>query len=120
MHLNGDPLYLGIKERRDVLISCFGGILKEQENDQIIMVGDFNDDIKTMQNPFKISYFGNVRDLYLNTTQLNTCCNLNGPIGGNHYDHILDSKAAPLNIKIPNYNKPASDHAPVLAELIEN
>jgi endonuclease/exonuclease/phosphatase family metal-dependent hydrolase len=42
----------------------------------------------------------------------------NGHMGQKHADHILDSKQAPLTIKRLNWTKPASDHAPIYAELM--
>lgn len=90
-------------------------------NHRIIMVGDFNYNIKAEKNPFPIQFNGIVRYLHINPTNLNTCCNTGNLFAkrNHHADNILDSKGPPIMIKIAKEIPPASDHAPVFAELLK-
>lgn len=108
---------------------------------RIIMAGDFNEDIKKLPQPIVITFEGITRLLHLNYEQnLKTCCTHPVDFTGNLWqeaDNILDSKAAPITLRIPVLTNtalinptlinpalinpalinPASDHAPVYAEL---
>lgn len=76
---------------------------------RIIIGGDFNFDIKTIENPLKI----NDSIFYYHPKHILTCCVRRYK----HYDHVIDTKAHPLDIIIPNVDYMASDHKPILVTL---
>jgi endonuclease/exonuclease/phosphatase family metal-dependent hydrolase len=77
-----------------------------------IISGDFNYDIKQFGNDRHYFTLDNTT-FYYNKKHILTCC-INR---SQHNDHIIDSLAIPLDIKIPKVNYMASDHKPILVEL---
>jgi endonuclease/exonuclease/phosphatase family metal-dependent hydrolase len=78
---------------------------------RIVIGGDFNNDIK------KISRNGILKIAHLqfhhNPKHVRTCC-----IHRNtHFDHVIDTQQAPLDIIIPNVHHMASDHKPILVKI---
>ena len=78
---------------------------------RIIIGGDFNYDIKKLGNDSKMLLDGT--SFYYHPKNLLTCC-INRRVQN---DHIIDTKAPLLDIKIPRVAHMASDHKPILATL---
>jgi len=123
-HTNLASMQTGINNTITKILNTYTGPNINQifQNYRIIIAGDFNDDVKAMSNPFNITFNGIVRPLHLNPHYLDTCCILGNlktdDMWHQHADNILDSRGQPSNIRIPSWTKPASDHAPVYAELL--
>ncbi len=76
------------------------------KNYRIIIAGEFN---TTLPSELMLG------DVKLFTHELiNTCCY---PLFELSFDHVLDSKDKPLNVKSPEINVMASDHKPILVTL---
>lgn len=85
----------------------------KQNVNRYIISGDFNYDIKKFgDDKCKIILDG--MTFYHNPRKLISCrlkrwC---------HYDHVIDSKAKPMDVMIPDVHHMASDHKPILAVLV--
>lgn len=80
---------------------------------RFIISGDFNYNIKEFGNSNK-NIIINGTKFYYNPKNILTCCIKRKK----HYDHIIDSMAKPINIIIPKVKYMASDHKPILGELV--
>ena len=79
-----------------------------------IISGDFNYDIKEFGNSqHKIMI--NETTFYHHPKHILTCC-INRK---KHNDHVIDSYKKPIHIHIPNVNYMASDHKPIIVELLK-
>ena len=101
------------------------GIEKKGKNIVIvkryIISGDFNYDIKKLSKNNKNIIIKNSSNNITNNTKffynpkhLLTCCVKRR----RHYDHVLDTLGKPFDINIPNVNYMASDHKPILVNVI--
>lgn len=82
---------------------------------RIIIAGDFNYDIKDFGDKKGIITLNNYR-FYYHPKHILTCCIYRR----RHYDHIIDTSAAPIDIIIPDVEYMASDHKPIIATLTKN
>lgn len=80
---------------------------------RFIISGDFNYNIKEFGNSNK-NIIINGTKFYYHPKHILTCCIKRRT----HYDHVIDSMARPIEIKIPDVKYMASDHKPILVELI--
>ena len=80
---------------------------------RFIISGDFNYNIKDFGNSNKIIKI-NGTNLHYNPKKILTCCIKRNK----HYDHVIDSMARPVTINIPKVKYMASDHKPILVELV--
>ena len=87
-------------------------INKKMEYKRLIIGGDFNYDIKKLDNSGKIILDNTA--FYYHPKNLLTCC-INRRVQN---DHVIDTQAPLLDIKIPRVAYMASDHKPILAELV--
>ena len=89
-------------------------ITKEKTlNKRIIISGDFNYNIKELGNSKNIITINDI-NFYYNPKDILTCLVKRK----RHYDHIIDSYAKPMDINIPDVNYMASDHKPILGNLL--
>lgn len=86
--------------------------LKSHTPRRFIIGGDFNNDIKKLSSSECQLVLGSV-EFYHHPKKILTCCVKRNT----HYDHVIDSKRAPLDIIIPYVHHMASDHKPILVTL---
>lgn len=79
---------------------------------RFIIAGDFNYDIKDFGDKKGQIILDGIR-FYHHPKHILTCC----VSRRRHYDHVIDSKNAPIDITIPNVEFMASDHKPIIATL---
>lgn len=84
-----------------------------KEVKRYIISGDFNYNIKDFGDSNKIIRINGTK-FYYHPKHILTCCIKRRK----HNDHIIDSMARPIDISIPKVNYMASDHKPILVELI--
>ena len=88
-----------------------------------IISGDFNYDIKHLgdknntKNTNNTNNTININDtnFYYHPKKILTCCIYRYT----HYDHVIDSLYKPIDINIPNVNYMASDHKPIIVNLVK-
>ena len=80
---------------------------------RFIISGDFNYNIKDFGDSNKIIKINGTK-LHYNSKKILTCCIKRNK----HYDHVIDSMARPVSINIPKVKYMASDHKPILVELV--
>jgi hypothetical protein len=85
-----------------------------KEVKRYIISGDFNYNIKDFGDSNKIIRINGTK-FYYHPKHILTCCIKRRK----HNDHIIDSMARPIDISIPKVNYMASDHKPILVELID-
>lgn len=79
-----------------------------------IISGDFNYNIKEFGNS-QHKIIINETTFYHHPKHILTCC-INRK---KHNDHVIDSYKKPIHIHIPNVNYMASDHKPIIVELVK-
>lgn len=93
-----------------------------EEGNRVIIAGDFNNNIKNLAVDVA-GGIGNGKKLcldledvkfWVNSRHLLTCCLKRRK----HNDHVIDSLAEPSKVFIPDVHFMASDHKPVIAELV--
>ena len=82
-----------------------------------IISGDFNYDIKQFGEQNNTNNTININDthFYYHPKKLLTCC-INRK---KHNDHVIDSLYKPIDINIPDVNYMASDHKPIIVNLVK-
>jgi len=82
-----------------------------------IISGDFNYDIKQFGEKNNTNNTININDthFYYHPKKILTCC-INRK---KHNDHIIDSLYKPIDINIPDVNYMASDHKPIIVNLVK-
>ena len=78
-----------------------------------IISGDFNYNIKQLGNSQHKIIIDEI-PFYHHPKHILTCC-INRK---KHNDHIIDSLYKPIDIQIPKVNYMASDHKPIIVELV--
>jgi len=101
---------------RDEEINKLNQLVKEIKGKinykRLIIGGDFNYDIKKLGDSGKMILDGTT--FYYHPKNLLTCC-INRRVQN---DHVIDTQAPLLDIKIPRVEYMASDHKPILATLV--
>lgn len=80
---------------------------------RIIISGDFNYNIKDLGDS-KNNITINGTKFYYHPKHILTCCIKRRK----HNDHVIDSMTRPIDISIPEVNYMASDHKPIIVELV--
>ena len=80
---------------------------------RFIISGDFNYDIKNFGDS-KNNITINGTKFYYHPKHILTCCIKRRK----HNDHVIDSMTRPIDISIPEVNYMASDHKPIIVELV--
>ena len=80
---------------------------------RFIISGDFNYNIKDLGDSKNIITINGTK-FYYHPKHILTCCIKRRK----HNDHIIDSIARPIDISIPEVNYMASDHKPIIVELV--
>ena len=80
---------------------------------RFIISGDFNYNIKDFGDSNKTIKINGTKFHY-HPKKILTCCIKRNK----HYDHVIDSMARPININIPTVKYMASDHKPILVEVV--
>ena len=108
----------------ETMLSTIKEEIKKKENMnkksipiRYIISGDFNYDIKQFGEKNNTNNTININDthFYYHPKKILTCC-INRK---KHNDHIIDSLYKPIDINIPDVNYMASDHKPIIVNLVK-
>ena len=106
--------------KRYIISGDFNYNIKEfgkKENNNKIKINNkskTNNNYNNSKTNKKYSLFINGTKFYYHSKHILTCCiNLS-----RHYDHVIDTLNAPVNIQIPKVNYMASDHKPIIVTLV--
>ena len=88
---------------------------KKENNNKIKNKSKTNNNYNNSKINNKYSLFINGTKFYYHSKHILTCCIKRST----HYDHVIDTLNAPVNIQIPKVNYMASDHKPIIVTLVK-
>ena len=88
---------------------------KKENTNKIKIKNKTNNNYNNSKINNKYSLFINGTKFYYHSKHILTCCIKRST----HYDHVIDTLNAPVNIQIPKVNYMASDHKPIIVTLVK-
>ena len=107
--------------KRYIISGDFNYNIKEfgkKENNNKIKINNkskTNNNYNNSKTNNKYSLFINGTKFYYHSKHILTCCIKRST----HYDHVIDTLNAPVNIQIPKVNYMTSDHKPIIVTLVK-